>query len=137
MELAKEAVAGGVWFRQLRPGKQIALQPKDEPQKLLFGAAKQMQNYIYLVGCSATRECYAIDASWDVDGIAAYAKRHRMRLVGALGTHFHFDHIGGEVPEYMRAMVYGPFGAPKGEVPRTCGLKEMGTDHGCKVRLCR
>ena len=48
-----------------------------------------MQNHIYLVGCATTRECYAVDACWDTVGIASYAKRHKMRLVGAIGTHYH------------------------------------------------
>ena len=37
----------------------------------------------------------ARSACWDARGIAAYAKRYRMRLVGAIATHYHFDHTGG------------------------------------------
>ena len=57
----------------------------------MFGAARQMQNLIYLIGDLSTRQCYVVDACWDAKGINAYAKRFKMRLVGAIATHWHFD----------------------------------------------
>lgn len=94
LALTDEAIKGGVWFRQLRPGREFALAASTPLEELIFGAARQMQNHIYLVGCASTRECYVVDPCWDTTGIAAYARRCKMRLVGALGTHYHFDHCG-------------------------------------------
>ena len=54
------------------------------------------------------------------------------RQVGAIATHYHFDHTGGAIPPPFVAMVYGPFGAPKGEAPTLPGLREMRTEHGCR-----
>ena len=131
--LADEAIKGGVWFRQLLPGREFAITPTQPMDELIFGAAKQMQNHIYLVGCAETRECYVVDACWDVNGIVAYAKRNKMRIVGAIGTHYHFDHCGGEVPPQMVAMVAGPFGA--GQKVMLPGLREMARDHGAAVHI--
>mmetsp|Transcript_35886 Transcript_35886/g.112744 ORF Transcript_35886/g.112744 Transcript_35886/m.112744 type:complete len:202 (-) Transcript_35886:64-669(-) len=49
-----------------------------------------------------------------------------MRLVGAVGTHYHFDHVGGKVPPRLVAMVCGPF-AQEAQLP---GLGELSRDHG-------
>ena len=51
-----------------------------------------MQNYIYIVGDSVSRECVVIDACWDTNGIIKYAKANDLRIVGAVVTHCHFDH---------------------------------------------
>ena len=47
---AEEAAEGGVWFRQLLPGRDIALPPtaRTDEERLIFGAAAQMKNFIYL-----------------------------------------------------------------------------------------
>eukprot|EP00315_Gephyrocapsa_oceanica_P009242 CAMPEP_0185289480 /NCGR_PEP_ID=MMETSP1363-20130426/3934_1 /TAXON_ID=38817 /ORGANISM="Gephyrocapsa oceanica, Strain RCC1303" /LENGTH=400 /DNA_ID=CAMNT_0027885373 /DNA_START=102 /DNA_END=1305 /DNA_ORIENTATION=+ len=106
-----EAMKGGLWFRQLLPGRDVALvrAGASQPQKNLFLAAASMKNFVYLVGDAATRECYVVDGCWDVEGIVALARRQKMRLVGAVGTHYHFDHVGGKVPPRLVAMVCGPF----------------------------
>ena len=122
-QLATEAAKGGVWFRQLLPGRDIALKPSSQIEQLSFGAAAQMQNYIYLIGDATTRECFVVDACWDPAGIAAYAERHKMRLVGAIASHYHFDHVGGTLPPQMQGMVFGPFGVPKGVEPRLPGVR--------------
>lgn len=132
-KLAAEASKGGVWFRQISPGRDVAISPTSQLESLVFGAAKQMRNFIYLVGCAATRECYCFDPAWDTRGLAGVAERHKMRLVGAMGTHFHFDHIGGTVPAQLASMVYGPFGKPKDGDGTMVGLREMKTDFGCKL----
>ena len=93
-------------------------------------SAAQMRNYIYLLADATSRECYAVDACWDPNGIAAYAASQKLKLVGSIASHYHFDHVGGAVPPQMAAMVFGPFGAPKdAKLP---GLAEMAA-HGCKV----
>ncbi len=61
---------------------------------LLLGV---MQNYVYLVGSRATRECVVVDAAWNIDAIVRAAEADGMRIVGALATHYHQDHVGGDL----------------------------------------
>jgi hydroxyacylglutathione hydrolase len=54
-----------------------------------------MQNFVYLIGSTATRECLIVDPAWDTDALLALAKQDEMRVIGALVTHYHPDHVGG------------------------------------------
>ena len=54
-----------------------------------------MQNFVYLIGDSVTREAAVIDAAWDIDAIVHAVEQDDMRLTAALVTHFHPDHLGG------------------------------------------
>lgn len=74
--------------------------------------------------------CYAVDACWDPKGIAEYAQAQRLKLVGAIASHYHYDHVGGLVPQQLAAMICGPFGVPKDGAVLP-GLAEMKTNHGC------
>lgn len=56
-----------------------------------------MQNLAYLVGSVSARECFVVDPAWDVDALLDQAERDGVRVVGALVTHYHQDHIGGEL----------------------------------------
>merc|ERR1712136_195888 len=38
-----------------------------------------------------------VDAAWSVPRIRRYADKLGVRVVGALYTHGHFDHVGGQV----------------------------------------
>src|SRR5512134_904203 len=60
-------------------------------------AATQMQNFVYLVGDADAGECLVVDPAWDVRGIVAAAEADGMRVVGALATHYHPDHVGGTI----------------------------------------
>lgn len=66
-----------------------------------FGAgdpfAAQMQNFVYLVGDRDTGECLVVDPAWDVRDIVRVAEADGFRIVGALATHYHPDHIGGSM----------------------------------------
>ena len=57
----------------------------------------EMANLAYLVGSNATREALLVDPAWDVESLLARAERDGMRVVGALATHYHQDHIGGSI----------------------------------------
>jgi hydroxyacylglutathione hydrolase len=76
------------YLRQLLMGRDVA--------KGQF-AAKQMQNFVYLVGDREAGECLVIDPAWDVRGIVEVAQGDGMRVVGALATHYHPDHVGGSI----------------------------------------
>lgn len=77
-----------LYFRQLAAGRD-------------FGAndpiCAQMQNFVYLIGDRAKGECVVVDPAWAVDDILDVAARDDMRVVGALATHYHPDHVGGSM----------------------------------------
>jgi len=55
-----------------------------------------MQNFVYLVGDPVTREAVVIDPAWEVDRIMQIVEQDDLTLKGALITHFHPDHLGGD-----------------------------------------
>ena len=59
--------------------------------------AGQMANFVYLVGDREKGECVAVDPAWNVRDIVALAAQDGMKLVGVLATHYHPDHIGGDL----------------------------------------
>jgi glyoxylase-like metal-dependent hydrolase (beta-lactamase superfamily II) len=82
----------GIYFRQLLCGRDIA---RDDP------VARQMVNFAYLVGDRATGEAVAIDPAYDIRGLLDVVEADGMRLVGALATHYHPDHVGGDMMGYQ------------------------------------
>lgn len=57
----------------------------------------QMANLAYLIGSRSTRECLVVDPAWAVDELLDRALADDMRVVGALVTHYHQDHVGGSI----------------------------------------
>jgi glyoxylase-like metal-dependent hydrolase (beta-lactamase superfamily II) len=57
----------------------------------------QMANLAYLVGSRSTREVLLVDPAWSVDALLDRAEADGMKPVGALVTHYHQDHVGGEI----------------------------------------
>jgi glyoxylase-like metal-dependent hydrolase (beta-lactamase superfamily II) len=80
--------ADRLYFRQLLAGRDIARQ---DP------IARQMVNFVYLIGDRETGEAVAIDPAYDVQGILDVLATDGMALTGALATHYHQDHIGGSM----------------------------------------
>ncbi len=56
-----------------------------------------MQNFVYLIGDREARRAVVVDPAWDVDRILAVLAEDDMTLEGALITHFHPDHLGGDL----------------------------------------
>jgi len=77
-----------IFIKQLQGGRDFAATDA-------IGA--QMLNFVYLIGDRDTRECLVVDPAWDVSGILDVVRREGMTLVGALATHYHPDHIGGDL----------------------------------------
>jgi len=77
-----------LYFKQLLAGRDFA---KDSP------FAGQMENFVYLIGDLRTKECVVVDAAWSVAELIKIANQDGMRIVGALATHYHPDHIGGRI----------------------------------------
>jgi len=113
-----------LYFRQLLAGRDFA---RGTP-----GAAG-MRNFVYLIGDRETGECVVVDPAWAVRDLVEIAGRDGMRLVGALATHHHPDHIGGDLlgmtdveglPELLRVCPV-PVHCHRDEAPwvrRTVGL---------------
>ena len=74
-----------------------AASPLDVPlylERLEVGA---MQNWAYLIGSRAKRQCLVVDPAWDVAAILRKAEQDGMEVVGALVSHWHPDHVGGDL----------------------------------------
>jgi len=84
--MAKEAEE--LYFRQILAGREVAR---------VHPVASQMANFLYLIGDPASREAYVVDPAWDVSGLLELAEGDGYRVVGALVTHYHPDHVGGEL----------------------------------------
>ena len=59
--------------------------------------AAQMINFVYLVADDVTRQAVLVDPAWDVDGLVARVEREGYTLAGTLATHYHPDHVGGDL----------------------------------------
>lgn len=77
-----------LYLRQLLAGRDFA-------RSDVF--ASQMANFVYLVGDQEQRKCMVVDPAWDISGILDIVDMDEMTLVGALVTHYHPDHIGGNI----------------------------------------
>lgn len=57
----------------------------------------EMANLAYLIGSRAERKAFVVDPAWNVGGLLAQAASDDVEIVGALVTHYHQDHVGGEI----------------------------------------
>lgn len=57
----------------------------------------EMANFAYLVGSRSVGEALLVDPAWEVDALLDRAEADDMRVAGALVTHYHQDHVGGEI----------------------------------------
>ena len=62
-----------------------------------------MENFVYLVGSKDTREVFVVDPAWQVDTVLRVAKEEDLKIVGALVSHYHFDHTNG-IQELLGAL---------------------------------
>lgn len=56
-----------------------------------------MANFVYLIGCQRTKQCLVVDPAWDIDALIEAAAEDDMTITGSLVTHYHPDHVGGEI----------------------------------------
>ncbi|TPX63717.1 hypothetical protein SpCBS45565_g06382 [Spizellomyces sp. 'palustris'] len=89
----------GLALHQLAPGRDLCQKSFMTPiQNMIFEYAVQMRNFIYFVENLASKECLVVDACWDIDGILKFAQKRGLKIVGAVVTHYHVDHVGGLPP---------------------------------------
>jgi glyoxylase-like metal-dependent hydrolase (beta-lactamase superfamily II) len=77
-----------VYFRQLLAGRDFA---RDDM------VAQQMVNFVYLVGDRDTGEAVAIDPAYGIAELVELLAADGMRLTGVLASHYHPDHVGGDL----------------------------------------
>ena len=77
-----------IYFKQLLSGRDFATSNQ---------LAQQMVNFVYLIGDKSTRECMIIDPAYAVEELLSIAEQDEMKVVGALATHYHPDHVGGSM----------------------------------------
>ncbi len=77
-----------LYFRQLLSGRDFAVGDR---------LAEQMVNFVYLIGDRATGEAVVVDPTYAVAELKGLVEKDGLRLVGALATHYHPDHIGGDL----------------------------------------
>ena len=57
-----------------------------------------MQNFTYIVGSKRTREVALVDPAWEIDALLEHVMEKReLTPIAALATHYHPDHIGGDM----------------------------------------
>ena len=56
-----------------------------------------MQNFVYVVADPVSREAAVIDPAWEIDRIVEVIEHDDLTLKAALVTHFHPDHLGGNL----------------------------------------
>lgn len=79
---------GHLYFRQLLAGRDFAVGDS---------LATQMVNFVYAIGDRAAGQCVLVDPAYDPAALLDTVAADGMRVVGALATHYHADHIGGSI----------------------------------------
>jgi glyoxylase-like metal-dependent hydrolase (beta-lactamase superfamily II) len=77
-----------IYFRQLLAGRDFA---RDDP------IAQQMVNFVYLIGDRETGDAVAVDPAYGVGELVDLLDADDMQLTGVLVTHYHPDHVGGDL----------------------------------------
>jgi glyoxylase-like metal-dependent hydrolase (beta-lactamase superfamily II) len=77
-----------LYFRQLLAGRDFARNDQ---------IARQMVNFVYLIGDRETGDAVAVDPAYDIRGLLDIVSEDGMRLTGALASHYHPDHVGGSM----------------------------------------
>jgi glyoxylase-like metal-dependent hydrolase (beta-lactamase superfamily II) len=77
-----------LYFRQLLAGRDFA---RDNM------IARQMVNFAYLIGDRETGEALLIDPAYSTSDLLDILATDGMSPVGVLGTHYHADHVGGDL----------------------------------------
>ena len=128
-----------LYFRQLLSGRDYALQDD---------IARQMVNFTYAIGDRATGEALLVDPAYAVDELLDLLAADGMRCTGVLASHYHADHVGGDIGAWsiegvaaLLERVQVPVHLQRDEVPwveRTTGVGSghlVAHDSGDVVRV--
>jgi glyoxylase-like metal-dependent hydrolase (beta-lactamase superfamily II) len=128
-----------LYFRQLLSGRDFA---KGDQM------ARQMVNFVYLIGDRSTGEAVVVDPAYAVQDLLDMLDADGMTLTGVLATHYHPDHVGGQMGAWslegistLLDKVQVPVHLQRDEVPwveRTTGVGQadlVGHDSGDVVKV--
>lgn len=131
--------ADRLYFRQLLSGRDFARNDL---------VARQMVNFTYAIGDRDSGEAVLVDPAYAVGDLLEVLESDEMRCVGVLGTHFHPDHLGGDLMGLriegvtsLLERVQVPIHVQRTEIPwveRSTGLgtdQLVGHDSGDVVRV--
>jgi glyoxylase-like metal-dependent hydrolase (beta-lactamase superfamily II) len=96
-----------VYFRQLLSGRDFAV---GDP------IATQMVNFAYVIGDREAGEAVIVDPAYAVGELLDLVEADGMRVVGALVTHHHPDHVGGSMMGWSLEGVSEMMGRSSGPV---------------------
>lgn len=80
-----------LFFRQLLAGRDFAT---GDP------VARQMVNFAYLIGDRETGDAVIVDPAYGVADLVEAVAGEGLRVTGVLATHWHPDHLGGDLMGY-------------------------------------
>jgi glyoxylase-like metal-dependent hydrolase (beta-lactamase superfamily II) len=131
--------ADRLYFRQLLSGRDFA---RDDQ------IARQMVNFSYVIGDRQSGEALIVDPAYAVEDLLAVLANDGLRCVGVLGSHYHADHVGGNLASWkiqgiaaLLEQVQVPIHIQRAEVPwveRTTGVDAshlVAHDSGDVVRV--
>lgn len=84
-----------------------------------------MKNFVYLVGDPESPEVAVVDPAWDVPAILEAAESEHKRIVCAVVSHHHFDHING-LPKLLKKLDV-PVYAQRTEIEFSEHLRHFGS----------
>ena len=68
--------------------------------------AATMRNHVYVIGDGLSRQALLVDPAYDVAAILRWLAAADLSLVGVLATHYHADHVGGDIfGEHIQGLV--------------------------------
>jgi len=77
-----------LYFRQWLAGRDFAVGNQ---------LARQMVNFVYAIGDHETSEAVLIDPAYAPGELVGMVESDGLKVNGVLATHYHFDHVGGEM----------------------------------------
>jgi len=77
-----------LYFRQLLSGRDFATSDS---------LAQQMVNFVYAIGDRETSQAVLVDPAYDTAALLDVLEADGMTCVGVLATHYHPDHVGGDM----------------------------------------
>jgi glyoxylase-like metal-dependent hydrolase (beta-lactamase superfamily II) len=90
-------MADELFFHQLLAGEDFAVGDQ---------FATTMRNHVYVIGDSTTRQALLVDPAYDVRAILNWLARAGLQLAGVVATHYHADHVGGDIfGEHIQGLV--------------------------------